>query len=65
MSKLDAVEFDDSEIEEIVEPVMEVVDAFADALHHTLYGNPTKKSIRSAWRVLADKILRFVKEEDL
>lgn len=62
------VEFTDEEIEETVEPVMEIVDAFSNALLATIRqavepSNGGAKAVQVEWRVVADKVLRFIKEE--
>lgn len=57
------VEFTDEEIEETVEPVMEVVDALVDALLSTFDTPASEKQVRKAWHILADKVLRFAKED--
>lgn len=59
------VEFTDEEMETTVEPVMEVVDALVDALMVTIPTPGSENEVRKAWRLLADKVLRFVKEEPL
>jgi hypothetical protein len=64
------VVFTDQDMEDTVEPVMEIMDALADAVLVTIMTTRIKgvtprdgKALAKSYRELADKILRFAKED--